>query len=77
MPIHADKPRAGGRADAFIIEIRNRTAGLVASDGREFCFFAAERAFASLDGHVFRSARQAERAVRGLAASRSGATTLR
>ncbi len=77
MSIHAEKPRAGRRADAFVIEIHDRTAGVVAGDGREFCFFAAERAFASLDGHVFRSARHAERAVRSLAASRSRTATPR
>jgi len=53
-------------SDAFIIEVESRTAGIVAKDGRGYCFFSAERTFASLDGRQFRSARDAERAARAL-----------
>jgi hypothetical protein len=51
---------------AFIIEIRNRAAGIVAGDGRGFRFFSSERAFDSLEGRHFRSARHAERAASAL-----------
>jgi hypothetical protein len=51
---------------AYIIEVRNRTAGIVAGDERGFCFFSSERAFDSLEGREFRSVREAERAVRAL-----------
>ena len=51
---------------AYIIEIRDRTAGIVAGDGRGFRFFSSERAFDKLEGLYFRSARHAERAARAL-----------
>jgi hypothetical protein len=51
---------------AYIIEVRNRTAGIVTGDERGFCFFSSERAFDSLEGREFRSVRDAERAVRAL-----------
>lgn len=51
---------------AYIIEVRNRTAGIVAGDERGFRFFSSERAFDRLEGREFRSAREAERAVTAL-----------
>ena len=51
---------------AYIIEVRNRTAGIVTGDERGFHFFSAERAFDRLDGREFRSVRDAERAARAL-----------
>ncbi|WP_246510663.1 hypothetical protein [Bradyrhizobium glycinis] len=51
---------------AYVIEISDRTAGIVVADERGFCFFSSERAFDSLDGGHFGSARAAERAVRAL-----------
>jgi hypothetical protein len=53
---------------AYIIEVRNRTAGIVAGDGRSFRFFSSERVFDQLEGRVFRSALHAERAARALLA---------
>jgi len=52
--------------NAYIIEVHNRTAGIVARDQRGFRFFSAERTFDSLEGREFRSARDAERAARAL-----------
>ena len=49
---------------AYIIEVHNRTAGIVAGDERGFTFFSSDRAFDRLDGRDFRSAREAERAAR-------------
>jgi hypothetical protein len=49
---------------AYVIEVHNRTAGIVAGDERGFTFFSSDRAFDRLDGRDFRSAREAERAVR-------------
>jgi hypothetical protein len=57
---------------AYIIEIHNRTAGIVARDERGFRFFSSERAFDSLDGRKFSSARDAERAARALLSERRG-----
>jgi len=51
---------------AYIIEVQNRTAGIVTGDEHGFRFFSSERAFDSLDGREFRSARDAERAARAL-----------
>jgi hypothetical protein len=51
---------------AYIIEVRNRTAGIVTGDERGFHFFSAERTFDRLEGRQFRSARDAERAARAL-----------
>jgi hypothetical protein len=48
---------------AYIIEVRNRTAGIVAGDERGFCFFSSGRDFDRLEGREFRSARDAERAA--------------
>ena len=55
---------------AYIIEIHDRTAGIITGDERGFRFFSSERAFDSLDGREFRSARHAERAARALLAER-------
>jgi len=56
---------------AYIIEVLNQTAGIVASDERGFRFFSSQRAFDSLEGRQFRSARDAERAARALLDGRS------
>jgi hypothetical protein len=50
----------------YIIEVRNRTAGIVTGDERGFHFFSAERTFDRLEGREFRSARDAERAATAL-----------
>ena len=55
---------------AYIIEIHNRTAGIVAGDERGFTFFSSDRAFDRLDGRDFRSAREAERAARAVLGGR-------
>jgi hypothetical protein len=51
---------------AYIIEVRNRTAGIVAGDEHGFRFFSSERVFDRLEGREFRSVRDAERAARAL-----------
>ncbi|SMX58061.1 conserved hypothetical protein [Bradyrhizobium sp. ORS 285] len=57
---------------AFVIEVFNRTAGIVTADERGFSFFSSERAFDSLEGQFFTSARDAERAARALVISGGG-----
>ncbi|MGJ5135750.1 MULTISPECIES: hypothetical protein [unclassified Bradyrhizobium] len=57
---------------AFVIEVFNRTAGIVTADERGFSFFSSERAFDSLEGQSFTSAREAERAARALVTSGGG-----
>ena len=56
---------------AYIIEVQNKTAGIVTSDERGFRFFSSERLFDSLEGRQFRSAREAERAARAVFSERS------
>lgn len=51
---------------AYVIEVHNRTAGIIAGDERGFCFFSSERMFDSLEGRQFSSARDAELAARAL-----------
>lgn len=51
---------------AYIIEVHDRTAGIIARDAHGFRFFSSERLFDSLEGRQFRSARDAERAARGV-----------
>jgi hypothetical protein len=51
---------------AYIIEVHNRTAGIVAGDERGFRFFSSDLAFDRLEGLEFRSARAAERAASAL-----------
>jgi hypothetical protein len=46
-----------------IIETREGAAGIVVRDGRGFRFFAARRAFHSLDGRLFATPRAAEAAA--------------
>ncbi|MBX9651808.1 MAG: hypothetical protein K2X57_32625 [Xanthobacteraceae bacterium] len=55
---------------AYIIEVHNRTAGIVAGDEHGFRFFSSERAFDQLEGREFRSAREAERAATALLEAR-------
>ena len=59
---------------AYIIEVHNRTAGIVAGDERGFTFFSSDRAFDRLDGRYFRSAREAERAARAVLGGRQTST---
>ena len=51
---------------AYIIEVHNRTAGIVTGDDRGFRFFSSDRAFDRLEGQKFRSVRDAERAAKAL-----------
>jgi hypothetical protein len=62
---------------AYVIEVRSRTAGIVAVDGAGFRFFSSERAFDRLEGQRFRTARHAERAARALADARFAPATSR
>jgi hypothetical protein len=51
---------------AYIIEVYNKTAGIVTGDEHGFRFFSSDRAFDRLEGHAFRTARDAERAAKAL-----------
>ncbi len=50
-------------SDTYIIEVSSEAAGIVVRDRRGFRFFAASHRFNSLEGRIFSSAREAERAV--------------
>ncbi|WP_084800125.1 hypothetical protein [Bradyrhizobium sp. Ai1a-2] len=60
-------------SQAYVIEVSNRTAGIIVREERGFRFFSSERVFDSLDGHHFGSARAAERAASALVQRRCGA----
>ena len=53
-------------SQAYVIEDRGRTAGIVARDQSGFRFYASERAFYRLEGQFFRTTRDAEKAVRAI-----------
>jgi hypothetical protein len=59
---------------AYIIEVHNRTAGIVAGNKRGFTFFSSDRVFDRLDGRDFRTAREAERAARAVLGGRQTST---
>ena len=65
-------------ASAHIIEVGDRTAGIVVREHGGFRFFASERAFHPLEGALFRTIDQAARAARERLRSRtlSGRTSL-
>ena len=54
-------------SDTYIIEVSSQAAGIVVRDPGGFRFFAATHRFNPLEGQVFRSAREAERAAIRLA----------
>ena len=54
-------------AQSYIIEVSSRAAGIVVRNAEGYVFFAASRLFNSLDGQLFRNAREAERAATRLA----------
>jgi hypothetical protein len=54
-------------SDSYIIEVSSKPAGIVVRDLRGYRFFAANDRFNRLDGHLFRNAREAERAAHRLA----------
>jgi hypothetical protein len=54
-------------SDAYIIEVRSQAAGIVVRNPGGFRFFAATHKFNALEGQLFRTARDAERAAIRLA----------
>lgn len=50
-------------SDRYIIEVGSQQAGIVVRDPEGYRFFAASQIFFQLEGHVFRSVRDAERAA--------------
>lgn len=59
-------------SDTYVIEVSSQAAGIVVRDTDGFRFFAASHRFNSLEGQLFRNAREAERAA-FLFAQQSGA----
>jgi hypothetical protein len=54
-------------SQSYIIEVSSQAAGIVVRNPEGFVFFAASHRFNRLDGQVFRSAREAERAASRIA----------
>jgi hypothetical protein len=50
-------------SDNFIIEIRSQAAGIVVRNAEGYRFFAASHRFNAMEGQLFRSADEAERAA--------------
>jgi hypothetical protein len=50
-------------SDTYIIEVSSQAAGIVVREATGFRFFAASHRFNRLEGRLFRSAREAERAA--------------
>ena len=60
-------------SNTYIIEVGSESAGIVVRDRTGFRFFSASRRFIPLDGNVFPSARDAERAAMKFAQQREAA----
>jgi hypothetical protein len=54
-------------SDTYIIEVLSKAAGIVVRDLGGYRFFAATHRFNSMEGRLFRTAREAERAAIQLA----------
>lgn len=50
-------------SNAYVIEVKARTAGIVVRDGRKFCFFASHHDFNSLERQSFGSLVAAQKAA--------------
>jgi hypothetical protein len=50
-------------SDTYIIEVGSQTAGIVVRNPDGFRFFASSHRFNSMEGQLFRNAREAERAA--------------
>ena len=61
-------------SNTYVIEVDNRTAGIVVADAGGFRFFSALRQFGRLDGQHFRKPSDAEKAARTLITRRTGTT---
>jgi hypothetical protein len=60
---------------AYVIEIDEEAAGIVAAEGRGFRFYAAIRAVSALEGAFFHTPKQAEAAAREHLKRRRGSAT--
>jgi hypothetical protein len=58
--------------NAYIIEIQDEAVGIAAREERGFRFHAAAHAFQQLDGRLFPSLQQANRAVRTVQRATAG-----
>ena len=50
-------------SDAYVIEVRGTTVGIVARDGNSYRFYASLRKFYRLEGERFTTPRSAEKAA--------------
>ena len=53
-------------ANAYVIEIGEETAGIVAAEKRGFRFYSSHDTYSALEGALFNTPRQAEFAARAL-----------
>lgn len=59
-------------ADAYVIEVRGLTVGIVARDGNIYRFYASLRRFHPLEGERFATPRLAEKAASRLMSKQRG-----
>jgi hypothetical protein len=57
-------------SNAYVIETRDETAGIVVREGQRFRFLSSSPRFWNLDGEYYRSPKEAERAAFALLALR-------
>lgn len=60
------------QSDAYAIEVHGQTVGIVARDERSFRFYAALSRYSALEGAVFSTPHEAERAARRVMPRRGG-----
>lgn len=70
MPFSSLSSGLAAAPSAVVIEVSGSAAGIVAADGARFRFHSAAPRFQPLDGQIFRTPGDAERAVRRVIASR-------
>jgi hypothetical protein len=63
----APSNRGWEMSENYIIEVGSQAAGIVVRNPDGYRFFAATHRFNSMEGQLFRNAREAERAARRLA----------
>jgi hypothetical protein len=51
------------QSDAYVVEVGGQTVGIVARDGTGFTFHASVHSFNALEGRLFATPRQAEKAA--------------
>jgi hypothetical protein len=65
--VSPEEIKSWAMSDTYIIEVGSQPAGIIVRAPGGYRFFAASHRFNRLEGQIFRTAREAERAARQLA----------